>query len=185
MLQYTRCMYRFLTTACLLISLTACQAALPPKPGDSADPALDITSVTLNNDFTVRADFAGEYIQSGFITPFNSISLYYTFCKLELRRPEPRERVIAAGTFTVSRVYQEEEFVGFTRQQFAGDGSSGMIISRTTLFLQSEEQPDIFRLSCMKQDFSFYSSQPTLEEMQIALGDILTLQSNAPTRKAE
>jgi hypothetical protein len=37
----------------------------------------------------------------------------------------------------------------------------------------------------MKQDFSFYASQPALEEMQIALGDILTLQSNAPTRQAE
>ena len=53
------------------------------------------------------------------------------------------------------------------------------------MFLQSEEQPDIFRLSCMKQDFSFYASQPTLEEMQTALGDILTLQSNAPARQAE
>ena len=92
MLQYTRCMYHFLTTACLLISLTACQTGLAPKPGDSADPVLDITSVTLNNDFTVRADFAGEYIQSGFITPFNSVTLYYTFCKLELRRNAPLHR---------------------------------------------------------------------------------------------
>ena len=184
-LQYTGRMYRHLITACFLVSLTACQTGLTPQPGDTADPVLAITTVTLNTDFAVRADFAGEYIQSGFITPFNSISLYHTFCKLELRRPAPQERTIAAGAFTISRIYREMEFVGFARQMFAGDGSSGMVMSRTVMFLQSEEQPDIFRLSCMKQDFSFYASQPTLEEMQTALGDILTLQSNAPTRQAQ
>jgi hypothetical protein len=178
-------MYRLLITACFLVSLTSCQTGLTPQPGDTTDPVLAITTVTLNSDFAVRADFAGEFIQSGSITPFNSITLYYTFCKLELRRPAPQVRTIAPGTFTVSRIYQEMEFVGFSRQMFAGDGSSGMVMSRTVMFLQSEDQPDIFRLSCMKQDFSFYASQPTLEEMQIALGDILTLQGNVPSRQAE
>ncbi len=178
-------MPRLFITACLSLFLSACQTGIAPQPGNGTDPVLAITSVTLNSDLTVRADYAGEYIQSGLITPFNSLSLYYTFCKLELRRPAPQPRVIQAGTFKVSRIYQEAEFVGFARQQFAGDGSSGMVMSRTILFLQSDEQPDIFRLSCMKQDLSFYADQPTLEEMRIALGDILTLQRGNSSPPAE
>ena len=178
-------MLRLFISACITLLLSACQTGPAPQPGDSTDPVLAITSVILNSDFTVRADYAGEYIQSGFITPFNSISQYYTFCKLELRRPAPQKRVISAGTFKVSRIYQEAEFVGFTRQQFAGDGSSGMVMSRTILFLQSGEQPDVFRLSCMMQDFSFYAGQPTIEQMQIALGDILTLQTGTSTNQTE
>ena len=184
-LQYTGRMTRSIITACLALLLTACQAGLAPQPGNTADPVLAITSVTLNEDFQVSADLAGEYIQSGSITPFNTLSQYYTFCKLELRRPAPTGRVIAPDTFSVSRVYQEMEFVGFTREMYAGDGSSGLVMSRTVLFLQSGQQPDIFRLSCMKLDFSFYASQPTIEEMQIALGDLLTLQRGDSMPPAE
>lgn len=184
-LQYTGRMPRSIITACLAVLLSACQAGLTPQPGNGADPVLAITSLTLNQDFKVRADLAGEYIQSGSITQFNTLSQYYTFCKLELRRPAPTERVIVPGTFSVSRIYQEMEFVGFTREVYAGDGSSGLVMSRTVLFLQSEQQPDIFRLSCMKLDFSFYASQPSIEEMQIALGDMLTLQRGDSMPPAE
>lgn len=85
------------------------------------------------------------------------------------------ERVIQPDTFTVSRVYQDLEYVGYARIMVAGDGSSGLALSRTVYSLQSEQQPDIFRLSCMKVDFSFYATQPGVEEMQAALGDLLTL----------
>ena len=48
-------------------------------------------------------------------------------------------------------------------------------MSTTYLFLQSEKQPDIFRLSCMRQDESFYARHVTVEEMQDTLGELMTL----------
>ena len=178
-MQYTGRMLRSLLITCFVILLTACQAGLTPQPGDTRYPVHTIASVALHHEFPVRADYAGEYIQSGSITPFNTLTQYYTFCKLELRRPAPTQRIIQPDTFTISRIYQEMEFVGFARMMYAGDGSSGMVMSRTVLFLQSEQQPDIFKLSCMKQDFSFYASQPTIEEMQIALGDLITVNAGS------
>jgi hypothetical protein len=37
----------------------------------------------------------------------------------------------------------------------------------------------------MKQALSFYAEQPTLSEMQIALGDIMTLQGGDTTTRVE
>ena len=164
-------MTRFLTLWCLSLLIAACQS-LPQV--DAHTPA--ITKVTLKQDFPIRPDRSNEYIQGGEIRPYESIEQYYTHCKLELREIADNERIIKPQTFNVTRIYRQEEFVGFRKMMLAGDGDSGLIMSTTYLFLQSEKQPDIFRLSCMRQDESFYARHVTIEEMRDTLGNLISLQ---------
>ena len=164
-------MTRFLTLWCLSLLIAACQS--PPQV-DAHTPA--ITKVTLKQDFPIRPDRSNEYIQGGEIRPYESIEQYYTHCKLELREIADNERIIKPQTFNVTRIYRQEEFVGFRKMMLAGDGDSGLIMSTTYLFLQSEKQPDIFRLSCMRQDESFYARHVTIEEMRDTLGNLISLQ---------
>ena len=164
-------MTRILTICYLSLLITACQS-LPQV--DAHAPT--ITTVTLNQDFPIRPDRSNEYIQGGEIRPYESIEQYYTHCKLELREIADIERIVKPQTFNVTRIYRKEEFVGFRKMMLAGDGDSGLIMSTTYLFLQSEKQPDIFRLSCMRQDESFYARHVTVEEMQDTLGNLISFQ---------
>ena len=165
-------MTRFLLLCSISLLLAACQS-LPPA--DSTDtPA--IKAVTLKQDFPIRPDRSNEYIQGGEIRPYKSIEQYYTHCKLELREIADNERTIKPQTFNVTRIYRKEEFAGFIKTILAGDGDSGLIMSTIYLYLQSEQQPDIFRLSCMRQDESFYARHVTVEEMRDTLGDLMSLQ---------
>jgi len=163
-------MTRILTLCCLALLITACQS-LPQV--DTHAPA--ITTVTLNQDFPIRGYRSNEYIQGGEIQPYESISQYYPHCKLELREIADIERIVKPQTFTVTRIYRQDNFVGFRKIMLAGDGDAGLIMSTTYLYLQSEKQPDIFRLSCMQQDESFYAHHVTVEEMQNTLGELMTL----------
>ena len=166
-------MTRFLTLCCTSLLITACQSLSPVNNTDTR--AAAITTVTLNQDFPIRPDRSNEYIQGGEIRPYESIELYYTHCKLELREIAAIERIVKPQTFNVTRMYRQEEFVGFRKIMLAGDGDSGIIMSTTYLFLQSEEQPDIFRLSCMREDESFYARNVTVDDMHETLGDLITL----------
>jgi len=166
-------MTRILTLCCLALLITACQSLPPVNSTDTQAPA--ITMVTLKQAFPIRPDRSNEYIQGGEIRPYESISEYYPHCKLELREIADTERVVQPETFTVTRVYRQEDFVGFRKMILAGDGSSGLIMSITYLFLQSEKQPGIFRLSCMRLDESFYARHVTVDDMRDTLGDMMTL----------
>jgi len=161
-----------LTIFCLSLLITACQSLPPINSADTESPA--VLTVTLNRDFPIRPDRSNEYIQHGEIMYFESISQYYTHCKLELREIADIERIIKPQTFNVTRMYRQEDFVGFRKMMLAGDGSSGLIMSTTYLFLQSEKQPDIFRLSCMRVDESFYARHVTIDEMRDSLGGLVT-----------
>ena len=168
-------MNRILIVCCLLLSIAACQT--PNIADDNATVSLTpaIATVTLNKEFPIRPDRTNEYIQNGEITLFEHISEYDPFCKLELRNLAEVARVIQPDTFTVSRIYQETEFAGFRKMILAGDGSSGLIMSTTYLYLQSEKQHGIFRLSCMRLDMSFYARHVSVDEMRDTLGSMLTL----------
>jgi hypothetical protein len=167
-------MTRFLIPCCISLLITACQSLPLANSTDTPTPA--IKTVTLNHDFPIRPDRSNEYIQGGEIRPYESIEQYYPHCKLELREIADNERSIKPQTFNVTRIYRKEEFAGFIKTILAGDGDSGQIMSTIYLYLQSEKQPDIFRLSCMRLDESFYARHVTVEEMQHTLGDLMSLQ---------
>jgi hypothetical protein len=168
-------MTRILVTCCLLLMISACQSLNEPWIDSTGTEATAITTVTLNRDFPIRGYRSNEYIQGGEIQPYESIQQYNPYCKLELREIADTERIIKPETFNVTRVHQQTEFAGFRKRLLAGDGSSGLITSTTYLFLESEQRPDIFRLSCSRLDESFYARQASVGEMQDTLGNIMTL----------
>ncbi len=172
-------MNRILTVCCIALSIAACQTPDIAGDNDSASLTPAISTVTLNKEFPIRPDRTNEYIQNGEITLFEHVSEYHPFCKLELRKLADSARVIQPDSFSVSRIYQETEFAGFRKMMLAGDGSSGLIMSTTYLYLQSEKQPGIFRLSCMRLDMSFYTRHVSVNEMRDTLGSMFTLSTQA------
>ena len=166
-------MYMKLIICCLSLLIAACQSLPALESADSEVAA--ITAVTLTREFPIRSNRSSEYIQDGEIRPYVAISEYYPHCKLELREIAEFERIVEPETFSVSRVYQQADFAGFRNVMLAGGGDLGQIMSTTYLFLQSEKQPGIYRLSCMRLDEAFYARHVSLDEMRDTLSGIMTL----------
>lgn len=163
-----------LLSPCILLLVSACQ-----NNGNVRHTALtqaqQVHTVTLNREFTIRADRASEYIQYGEIKPYDRISEYYPHCIFGLRAITASELTVNPDTFSVTRVDQDQLAGRFVKIMVAGDGNYGFIMSTTNFYLQSDRQPEVFRLSCQQLDTAFEARYVTLEEMQQTLGDLFTL----------
>lgn len=139
-------------------------------------PQPELTSVSLNSPLRIRADYASVYIQSGKKRATNSAGEYYPHCILELRTISSEERTVQPDQFRIIRI-RRDRFMTFINGQLlaASGGDYNPVMSSTELFLQSDRQPDVYRLTCQQLDEPFRAHHLTVEEMQNALGDIMTL----------
>jgi len=164
---------RILLSSVLLL-ISACQGTGSLQPAATIA-AQQVHTVTLNREFTIRADRASEYIQDGQIKPYDKISEYYPHCIFGLREISASARTVKPDSFSVQRVHTDQFISGFLEIMVAGGDDFGHIMSTTYFYLHSERQPEVFRLSCQQLDASFEARQPTLDEMQQTLGELFTL----------
>ena len=163
-----------LAVSILLVLTTGCQDTGHARHA-TLTPAQQVHTVTLNRDFTIRADRASEYIQDGEVRSYDKITEYYPHCIFGLREITPAAYTVKPDTFSVQRVHLDQFVRGFIEIMVAGDGDYGFIMSTTDFYLHSDRQPEVFRLSCQQLDASFEARQPTLDEMQQTLGELFTL----------
>jgi len=159
----------------VLLLLGACQNSGHVRHSAHPPAVQQVHTVTLNREFTIRADRASEYIQDGEMRSYDKISEYYPHCIFGLREISAGARTIKPDTFSVLRVHQDQFVSGFVKMVVAGGDDSGHIMSTTDFYLHSDRQPEVFRLSCQQLDASFEARQPTLSEMQQTLGKLFIL----------
>ena len=158
----------------ILLLVSACQD-IGKVRRTALTQAQQVHTVTLNREFTIRADRASEYIQDGEIKPYDRISEYHPHCIFGLRAISASEHTIRPDTFSVHRIGQDQFAGRYVKIMVAGDGNYGFIMSTTDFYLQSDRQPEVYRLSCQQLDTAFEARHVTFEEMQQTLGDLFTL----------
>jgi hypothetical protein len=160
----------------MAILLSGCESLPGYSYPTGATPVPELHSITLNQAIGVRAGYASVYIQHGKTRATNTAAEYYPHCILELRNPAPEARTVQPDTFTVTRTHRDRFMAFISGMMLASDGGDyNPVMSSTEFFLHSERQPEVFRLTCQQLDDPYRVHHLTVDEMQEALGGIMTL----------
>lgn len=121
-------------------------------------------------------------MQWGKVMEFRSLDRDQPWCKFEINTMQAQFRSVSPDTFKIIRLYRDEEYVEKTQfkvasldwQRFGHDATA--VIYSTELYLQSERQPDVRVLTCSYWENLNDATHLTVNQIQTALGAILTLQ---------
>ena len=169
-------------TILLLLSLTlaACQY-VPPRDINSqffSPPAG--SQLRLTRPLTIPGNDAGVFIQYGKPQYSNwQLDQYYPHCDFELRTRSNHERVVEPDTFTVTRTVRETENVSLAPAVVASsDTGNGAPHENymTILYLHSDKQPDVFRMTCQHWEDPGDGRHLTIRQIRQTLGDLFTLE---------
>jgi hypothetical protein len=137
--------------------------------------------IALNEPLTVTVEEIRIFIQRGQVIHNSELDLYAVDCELEMQTLSDKERLIQPDRFDIKKISQESSPIVMASpyqiaslQQIA---SSPADIKRSWIFyLHSEKQPEVRALICRGVQNPEESARlPELEEMQAALGDLITL----------
>ena len=134
---------------------------------------------------TVQADTTGVYIQDGKITG-GAHSRRDPYCEFRVRKLKESPQTIQPDRFLITRAGSNTRLVNYPPLQLAslylhasssgGDAPSDVIYT-IDMKLYSATQPDVILLECGgAEDHPADAYAPTLEEIQVALGEIATLE---------
>ncbi len=170
-----------------LLFVAACQT---DYNGNEASPYYQVPAgsrVILNQSLTVRPDQTGVLLQEGKVVPPGQLRTYDPHCKLELRTLAARERAIAPDEFVVTRAARGQEHSVDTGARRYAALAVGRLMSVTDdntpsirafvdrMYLGSDKQPDVFRLSCGRWGYPGYDTYLSINDMRRALGNIVAL----------
>ncbi len=186
-------MLRAILLAAALL-LTACQASYLGNV-DSPYYLVPVGSTLIQNqDVVIPPHLAGVFIQGGQLLPLSRINQYYPYCKFEVLKLGDSAQTVRADTYVIEKVAQEIAHsvdaglirlaglsVGIGIHAGMDDGAS-MQTYATRLYLRSEKQPGVYRLSCGQWAYPATGRHVTINEIRKTLGEIFTLRL-APDRR--
>ena len=146
--------------------------------------------IELHQPLEIRAGSARIWLQRGRVAPGHD--WYAPSCNLEIRTLDrERSQTVVPGTFVIRRVQQMEERVelrqpevqlaalGFGGRLRVGDYDDGGMMGMWRgfhLWLESEEQPDVLRMTCMGTFADPLEVRPpSLQDLRVVFGEIATL----------
>ncbi|MGB5439268.1 MAG: hypothetical protein WBN57_11050 [Gammaproteobacteria bacterium] len=172
---------RYIFTLLLLSSLAGCSAGLQVETGQSLFRLLPGSDFILRADVVIPPGQIRASFQGG--QRVNGAGEYEPRCELEVRDFAEEPQTIPAGSYRIVAVHGLDRYVtrpGENIQlaaaevlQLASDGGDSQWYMRTYhMRLQSDVHPDAPALVCGgAYNYAFYVRYPTLQEMQLALGD--------------
>jgi hypothetical protein len=173
---------RFLTLSLVVTALAGC-AAPPDSPLASPYFELEPGSVLeLHRDLEIPPGSARLFFQHGEIVPRGGMNQYEPSCDIEVRKLSQEIQVIKKGVFSIEREQFGREAVAesdgvklaFNGGLWRGGGYS--VFRYRRLWLQSEEQPQVMRMTCRGTwEEIVRATPPTLPEIRIALGEIFSI----------
>jgi hypothetical protein len=151
--------------------------------------------VRINEELTVPPPWARVFLQRGEVVSYGHLDRYYPSCNFELEAISQKPQIIRPGEFEIVHVSRREEYLvrrvprfyagpvklAGSGADFAGPlmlaqggeaGSGSMFMHTVRMKLESEEQPDMYMLTCRgaqdnPPDVEFVS----IDEMHEALGN--------------
>ena len=176
-------MRQFLT-ALLIIAISAC-AQTPVRDVSSVFYSIPAGSVLrLNQPLQIAPESVSVFMQHGNLIAEPLIDRYQPYCKFELYTMSEAARQVAPDTFVIEKVVDETELTTQLTPPAARLLAGLMLVSDTPsiytytthLYLHSEVQPDVYRLSCMHWEDVQDDNYLTVSQMREAMGDIFMLE---------
>jgi hypothetical protein len=171
-----------LLSLCLPVWLASCTGS---QLRDEASPFYSVPAgsvLTLNRDITIPGDKVAAYVQDGKVLGYNDVDWYRPNCKFELYTISEQPRQVRADSFSVTRVVDEIESSSLQGQVYYVALVVGMGLDRsyvfnyaTMMYLHSELQPDVYRMTCQHWEDVVDDRYLSVEQMRQAMGDVFTL----------
>ena len=171
--------------ALLGVLLSAC--ATGPEPWNVPTGSI----VIVNESITVPGHSAHAVIQDGKTLSYWDVDRYAAHCLLEMKQRLASPQVVKPGRFTVIKNSQDINTTSVAPTLVASlllaysEEPSGFL---NEMYLTSPDQPDVFRLTCRRYGFlddtTLANRYTTIQQMQDALGKLITLQLSHPESDA-
>ncbi len=169
----------------LIVIVSACSQQ-NVKNVDSAFYAVPVgSSLSLNQDVTIAANQVAVYMQNGQIMKEADVDKYYPNCKFELYKISESPRVVMVDTFEVIKVVDDIEASFVSERVYVASrestlafgllGRSQVLNYVTLIYLRSEKQKDVFRISCQHWEDTLDDMHLSINQMRTAMGNIFTL----------
>ncbi len=170
----------------LIAGLSACsQNAV--KDENSVFYAVPVGSlVVLNQDVTIAGDQVAVYVQNGQLMSDTEVNKYYPNCKFEVYKISEQPRTVLADTFEIIKVVDDIESSSLQKSTelaaldkaltFGMLDRSYVFNYATLMYLNSEKQKDVYRLTCQHWEDVMDGRHLTIRQMRVAMGDVFTLE---------
>ena len=159
--------------------LTACQSA-PVKDIHSPYFAPPVGStLVLHTSIEIPARELSVVIQDGKIQPSSwQLDQYYAHCDFEMHEKVDKPVEVKPDQFKIIRVVRSIENVLFSQRIVARFGvSDGAPLEeyQTVMYLQSDKQPNVFRMTCKHWGDPSDEDQLSIVQIRKALGKMFSL----------
>ena len=167
-------------TAFFLAGCQSYQERAFPDREDSPFVYIPVNSkLVLNEAAEIPANMGRVYLQDGEFRDQKLVDLYYPNCSFESRKVLPAAQIIQPDSFIITKVYKFDDWSKRFRTRpaalyFLSDGASPEPWS-TLLYLSSEKQPDIYRMTCEHWEEPTDANHLSIRQIRKALGKKVTL----------
>jgi len=183
------------STILVLVVLSACSSVYETKDENSYYYAVPVgSSIVLNQEVTISGDQVATYVQNGELMSYDAVNKYYPNCKFEIYTMSEQPRTVERDNFEIIKVVDEIESSSILKNtQLAVRGNAyvfGMLDRSyvfnyaTMMYLKSEKQKDVYRMTCQHWEDVRDDRYLTVVQMRKAMGDVFTLEikerSNQP-----
>ena len=148
----------------------------------------------LNREIVIPGETASLHIQDGEPKPqqLNPVENYRPYCVIRVRNRLATTQTIKPDIFKITRVFLNEELVSLFPKIasltmtagypgfYLGSGGYTAVVYVTEIYLQSSAQPDVISLDCKQWDDPALGAHLTMQEITLALGELITIESDSP-----
>jgi hypothetical protein len=174
----------------VLLALTgACQPAFINGVPNENSPYFDVpvdSRLLLRSALTVPAREGSAYFQNGRTMPWHEVSIYSTWCVLQLEARRETAQTIEPDAFIVRQVSNERRYhlAADTRvaRDFDRDDGETYEVMATVMQLESPRQPQVRRLVCADWGLPQGGYYLTVAKIRRTLGDHISLELPPPSR---
>jgi len=169
----------------LIVSLSACSIN-DIKDENSVFYAVPVGStLTLNQQVNIRGDQVAVYVQNGELMQYGEVNFYLPNCKFEIYTMSEQPRTVQADIFEIIKVEDDIESSSLqksTRLAVLDNALAFAMLDRsyvfnyaTLMYLNSEKQKDVYRITCQHWEDVMDDRHLTIKQMRQAMGDVFTL----------
>lgn len=171
----------------LAIAVLAGCSSNSVKDEDSVFYAVPVGSLlVLNQDVTIAGDQVAVYVQNGKLMLYADVNKYYPNCKFEVYKISEQPRTVQMDIFEIIKVEDDIESSSLRKSRHLAALDNAMLLGSidrsfvfnyaTLMYLNSEEQKDVYRLTCQHWEDIMRDRHLSITQMRKAMGDIFTLE---------
>ena len=179
-------LYKYYLSVLAMTLLVGCSVN-DAKDEDSTFYAVPVGStLVLNQQVNIRGDQVAVYVQNGELMQYKEVDFYLPNCKFEIYTMSEQARTVSQDRFEIIKVVDDIESSAIqksTRLAALDDAITFGMLDKsyvfnyaTLMYLRSEQQKDVYRMTCQHWEDVMDDRHLSVTQMRQAMGDIFTLE---------